>query len=437
MQITNNAGDGLRMDNEANNTNWVIEVNNNDGIGIQIYSGSTINITGGVEGNGLQGFIIKSVPNTSGGIYVPTNVALLKLDNVYVEGNCTTNSALGNIEIGAGTGVTQNILLHNTTINVFDSAIGLFIKSNIQYLSLDNVNIGAGTNMIHWDSSYTTYYDLVYASQRFKNVYVNGGMVVVGNTGLNQSAANLVCGGGSSSYPFITQAKGPTVDLVGSGGSGIVADGTINFWRQSQLTGTIKSVPNVGLDISNPLATFGYVSLSNAVGEVARVTPDSRLLLGSTSATGNGKQEIAFVGSTNNALVINNTNGSGAPYHIGFRFSNTDVGNINCTATTTAYVTSSDYRLKEDVKPMTNALDTVIKLKPVTYKWKLNGSNGQGFIAHELQEVCPDAVTGVKDAVDEEGKPKYQGIDTSFLVATLTAAIQELKAEIDALKAAK
>lgn len=435
LQITQNAGDGLRMDNEANNTNWAIEVNNNDGIGVQIYSGSTISISGGVEGNGLQGFIIKSVPNTSGGIYVPTNVTLLKLDNVYVEGNCTTNSALGNIEIGAGTGVTQNILLHNTTINVFDSAIGLFIKSNIQYLSLDNVNIGAGTNMIHWDSSYTTYYDLVYASQRFKNVYVNGGMVVVGNTGLNQSAANLVCGGGSSSYPFITQAKGPTIDLVGSGGSGIVADGTINFWRQNQLTGTIKSVPNVGLDISNPLATFGYVSLSNAVGEVARITPTSQLLVGDTSAVASGKQEIAFVGSTNNGLIINNTNGSGLPFHIGFRFSNTDVGNISCTASTTSYVTSSDYRLKEAVAPMTDALNTVAKLKPVTYKWKIDGSNGQGFIAHELQEVCPAAVTGVKDAVDKEGNPKYQGIDTSFLVATLVAAIQELKDEIDKLKA--
>ena len=62
-------------------------------------------------------------------------------------------------------------------------------------------------------------------------------------------------------------------------------------------------------------------------------------------------------------------------------------------------------------------------------------SDGEGFIAHELAEVCPQAVTGEKDAVDVEGKPIYQGIDTSFLVATLTAAIQELKAEFDAYKA--
>ena len=83
---------------------------------------------------------------------------------------------------------------------------------------------------------------------------------------------------------------------------------------------------------------------------------------------------------------------------------------------------------------MTGALDKVISLKPVTYTWKDTKIEGQGFIAHELQAVVPEAVTGEKDAVDAEGNPVYQGIDTSFLVATLTAAIQELKAEVDALK---
>ena len=83
---------------------------------------------------------------------------------------------------------------------------------------------------------------------------------------------------------------------------------------------------------------------------------------------------------------------------------------------------------------MTGALAKVAQLKPVTYKWKADGSDGQGFIAHELQAVVPDCVTGEKDAVDENGNPKYQGVDTSFLVATLTAAIQELKAEFDAYK---
>ena len=126
-----------------------------------------------------------------------------------------------------------------------------------------------------------------------------------------------------------------------------------------------------------------------------------------------------------------------------FYVNGTLAGSITTTGTTVAYNITSDYRLKENVKPMLGALDTISKLKPVTYNWKADGSNGQGFIAHELQEVCPDAVNGKKDAVetykDEDGNEKTrispQGIDTSFLVATLTAAIQELKAEFDAYKA--
>jgi len=104
------------------------------------------------------------------------------------------------------------------------------------------------------------------------------------------------------------------------------------------------------------------------------------------------------------------------------------VGAINTSGSNTVYSTSSDYRLKKDIAPMTGSLQKVSLLKPCTYKWKSDNSAGQGFIAHELAEVFPDAVIGEKDAVDADGEIKSQQIDTSFLVATLTAAIQELKA---------
>ena len=81
---------------------------------------------------------------------------------------------------------------------------------------------------------------------------------------------------------------------------------------------------------------------------------------------------------------------------------------------------------------MTGALAKVALLKPCTYKWNADNSDGQGFIAHELAEVVPQCVTGEKDAVDADGKPIHQGIDVSFLVATLTAALQELNAKFDA-----
>jgi hypothetical protein len=117
---------------------------------------------------------------------------------------------------------------------------------------------------------------------------------------------------------------------------------------------------------------------------------------------------------------------------IAIRYAGTDTGSISTNGTNTAYATSSDYRLKENVLPMVNALEKVKKLNPVTYTWKETKENSEGFIAHELAEVCPHAVIGEKDAVDENGDIKPQGIDTSFLVATLTKAIQELSAKVDA-----
>jgi hypothetical protein len=138
--------------------------------------------------------------------------------------------------------------------------------------------------------------------------------------------------------------------------------------------------------------------------------------------------------TSNGATMLLNRHSSDGDSVI-IRRNNVTVGSISVTTSATSYNTSSDYRLKNTVAPMTGALAKVALLKPVTYKWNVDGSDGQGFIAHELQAVVPDAVIGEKDAVDAEGKPVYQGIDTSFLVATLTAAIQEQQAMIEQLKA--
>ena len=132
---------------------------------------------------------------------------------------------------------------------------------------------------------------------------------------------------------------------------------------------------------------------------------------------------------------VSSVNSTSASDHAVFLNPNGQVGSITTTGSSTAYITSSDYRLKNTVAPLTNALNKIALLKPCVYKWNADGSDGEGFIAHELAEVCPQAVTGEKDAVDKNGNPKYQGIDTSFLIATLTAGIQELKSDFEAYKA--
>jgi hypothetical protein len=170
------------------------------------------------------------------------------------------------------------------------------------------------------------------------------------------------------------------------------------------------------------------IALTNDA-ERMRIDSSGNLLVGLTSGasyrldvSSNGTTTARINRSTNTGNLIDFANGGGV------------LGNISTNGFSIAYNTTSDYRLKDNVVPMTGALDVVSALKPCTFTFKEGGQASQGFIAHELQAVVPDAVTGAKDAVNEDGSIKPQGIDTSFLVATLTAAIQEQQAIITDLK---
>jgi len=105
----------------------------------------------------------------------------------------------------------------------------------------------------------------------------------------------------------------------------------------------------------------------------------------------------------------------------------TIVGTITVSGSATSYNTSSDYRLKEDLQDF-KGLDLVSKIPVYDYKWKADDSRSYGVMAHQLQDVLPQAVTGDKDAEE------MQAVDYSKIVPVLVKAIQELKAEIELLK---
>ena len=229
---------------------------------------------------------------------------------------------------------------------------------------------------------------------------------------------------------------------------GIIATGSASAFTATagimDTSGGNARITATGADSS----TYGVLTFnrgsSNAslFQESMRIDSGGKLILATTTNGTAGTIQAGITANTGgvNGVISVAANSSGAyPFAargedssqglIGFfNSSNSTIGSISKSGSNVAYNTSSDYRLKDNIAPMTGALATVGQLKPVTYKWKADGSDGQGFIAHELQEVVPDCVTGAKDAVDADGNPVYQGVDTSFLVATLTAAIQELKA---------
>ena len=222
---------------------------------------------------------------------------------------------------------------------------------------------------------------------------------------------------------------------------------------------------------SNNAHTSSFIRFAVDNSEAMRIDDSGNVLVGKTSAS--GSNTVGFEMNAANYLIA--TRDGGASLILNRKTSNGDisvfqkegvsVGTISVTASATAYNTSSDYRLKENITPVQGAADIVKAMQPVTYTFKSDGSWHDGFLAHELQELHPRAVVGEKDAMkdeeyevtpaveatyDDEGVeltpavpavmgtrsvPDYQGVDYSKLTPILTAALQEALNKIDALEA--
>ena len=150
-----------------------------------------------------------------------------------------------------------------------------------------------------------------------------------------------------------------------------------------------------------------------------------------SSNNGDGGLFLARQGS--NALCVNRNGTDG--HAVRFCRGGSLVGNISVYSSSTSYNTSSDYRLKEDDQNMVGSIDRLKQLRPINFAWKIDGDRTDGFFAHEVAEIVPEAITGAKDAIDDEGNPDYQGIDQSKLVPLLVSAVQELTAKVEALEA--
>jgi hypothetical protein len=159
---------------------------------------------------------------------------------------------------------------------------------------------------------------------------------------------------------------------------------------------------------------------------------------GMTSLTaGSSVKGFNFENQGNNGRLNLHANSSaGTASGINFYHSGSQVGGITYSSTATAYNTSSDYRLKENVVPLTGAADRLNQLQVHRFNFIADPDKiVDGFLAHEAQAVVPECVTGTKDEVDADGNPVYQGIDQSKLVPLLTAALQEAIAKIETLEA--
>ena len=122
-------------------------------------------------------------------------------------------------------------------------------------------------------------------------------------------------------------------------------------------------------------------------------------------------------------------------YHKNPGTSQSYVGRISTSGSATSYVTSSDYRLKENVVPMSDCISRLNQLKPSRFNFiEEPNKTMDGFLAHEVQDIVPEAIVGEKDEVDENGGIIPQGIDQAKLVPLLVAAIQELEARVKELE---
>ena len=246
-----------------------------------------------------------------------------------------------------------------------------------------------------------------------------------GITGIsNSSDANAIT---IDSSENVTLGSGKELRFVDSNES-IKSDGSKLIIKSG---GTTFNLPTSDGSSGQALVTDASGTLSFAAAGASLANDANNRVTTATGSGGlNGESALTFNGFT---LGISP---SGTGNAVEFRAGGVFCGRIAVfTSNATAYVTSSDYRLKENIVPLSDALNRVKQLKPKRFNFiEFSDNTVDGFLAHEAQTVVPEAVTGTHNGVDDDNNPVYQGIDQSKLVPLLTAALQEAIAKIETLE---
>ena len=332
--------------------------------------------------------------------------------NTYFRGN-----------VGIGTSSPSGLLGLSSASRMLDLVYSA--ASNANGLRIDQQNAG-GSN----DPSF----GLIYVINKGANPYMtlNNG---TSNIFMVANSGNVGIGTSTPTDSII--GSGAFLDIASTGGGALklhytnaTAAGELSFYKGSN--GSYIDSAGAATLANNDLIfrTGGTVS-NYGVTERMRITSGGSLCIGITTNIGSGLISMQGSSAVYNFLAIKDTF-TGPFNDVWYAYflndSGARAGGIQHTASTTvSFVTSSDYRLKEDFKQI-KGLETLAKIKPYNFKFKDEDFRMDGVIAHELQEILPYAVTGVKDGKD------MQGVDYSKIVPVLVKAIQELKTEIDTLK---
>ena len=309
----------------------------------------------------------------------------------------------------------------------------------------DEVNINTGgTTQATVDSSGRV---LVGTSTARTNMFNTpssyGATLQVEGTTYNSSSASIITNSTTDNpVLFLARSKGTAVGsntIVSSencvGEVQFQANDGSEFVTLAAIQAYVDGTPGAN-DMPGRLVFSTTADGASSPTERMRITSNGALCVGTTSAIGSARFVVESDPTTINPMSVSNTRTSaGGDYAILFYRANSIVGSIQTTLSATQYITSSDYRLKKNIVPLTGAANRVNQLQVHRFNFIADpDTTVDGFIAHEAQAVVPEAVTGTHDEVDADGNPIYQGIDQSKLVPLLTAALQEALAKIETLE---